>query len=230
PGDTSDSVPYLVTCNLSELAAGHCNTPSIRDELLKCGRQRDSAETAIRHQKRRRGQTSIIETGRTSKKFVAPMRGRGFMLRAGPGTSGGSTGTSNSGSAGSISGSSRLDPFRSRPLNTSRPPSLHVDDFTKLVKDDTVIEDVSRSRLYRDGRNFRGRGSRINSGRGASTNVNSSGALHPTLPFAFGVPALNPLSATALLPGWPNMARTFPLFPSNLDSRNTPGRRDRPLR
>ncbi|TGZ70941.1 hypothetical protein CRM22_002906 [Opisthorchis felineus] len=230
PGDTSDTVPYLVTCNLSELAAGHCNTPSIRDELLKCGRQRDSAETAIRHQKRRRGQNSIIETGRTSKKFVAPMRGRGFMLRAGPGTSGGSTGTSNSGSTGSISGSSRLDPFRSRPLNTSRPPSLHVDDFTKLVKDDTVIEDVSRSRLYRDGRNFRGRGSRINSGRGASTNVSSSGALHPTLPFAFGVPALNPLSATALLPGWPNIARTFPLFPPNMDSRNTPGRRDRQLR
>ncbi|KER33087.1 hypothetical protein T265_00985 [Opisthorchis viverrini] len=230
PGDTSDTAPYLVTCNLSELAAGHCNTPSIRDELLKCGRQRDSAETAIRHQKRRRGQTSIIETGRTSKKFVAPMRGRGFMLRTGPGASGGSTGTSNSGPTGSISGTGRLDPFRSRPLNTSRPPSLHVDDFTKLVKDDTVIEDVSRSRLYRDGRNFRGRGSRINSGRGASTNVNSSGALHPTLPFAFGVPALNPLSATALLPGWPNMARTFPLFPSNMDSRNTPGRRDRPLR
>ena len=28
----------------------------------------------------------------------------------------------------------RHDPFRSRPPNTSRPPSMHVDDFMKLEK------------------------------------------------------------------------------------------------
>ncbi len=43
---------------------------------------------------------------------VAPMRGRGFGR---PGMTGG-----------------RHDPFRSRPPNTSRPPSMHVDDFVKM--------------------------------------------------------------------------------------------------
>uniref|UniRef100_T1D1V3 Putative virilizer-like protein n=1 Tax=Cupiennius salei TaxID=6928 RepID=T1D1V3_CUPSA len=45
--------------------------------------------------------------------FIAPMRGRGFT-RA----------TSHSSRAN--------DPFRSRPPNTSRPPSMHVDDFVAL--------------------------------------------------------------------------------------------------
>ena len=43
---------------------------------------------------------------------VAPMRGRGF----------GRGGMNNN----------RNDPFRSRPPNTSRPPSMHVDDFIKM--------------------------------------------------------------------------------------------------
>ncbi|KAF8565468.1 hypothetical protein P879_10387 [Paragonimus westermani] len=144
----SSTTPSLVTCNLAELASGCCNGLRIREELVKCGRQRDSAEAAIRHQKRRRGQSSIIETGRSSKKFVAPMRGRGFILRGVPTQSGGqSISSTGSGLGGLGSGTSliggtgnRADPFRSRPLNTSRPPSLHVDDFTKLVKDDTVVE------------------------------------------------------------------------------------------
>ncbi|RWS09246.1 Protein virilizer-like protein, partial [Dinothrombium tinctorium] len=47
--------------------------------------------------------------------FVAPMRGRGFARQ------------------GMIMHSSRAnDPFRSRPPNTSRPPSMHVDDFVAL--------------------------------------------------------------------------------------------------
>lgn len=50
-------------------------------------------------------------TGRPEKKmFVSSVRGRGFA-RPPP---------------------SRGDPFRSRPPNTSRPPSLHVDDFLAL--------------------------------------------------------------------------------------------------
>ena len=44
---------------------------------------------------------------------VAPMRGRGYG-RPGMATGG------------------RHDPFRSRPPNTSRPPSMHVDDFVKM--------------------------------------------------------------------------------------------------
>lgn len=49
----------------------------------------------------------------TKKPFIAPMRGRGF-----------GRGTSHSSRAN--------DPFRSRPPNTSRPPSMHVDDFLAL--------------------------------------------------------------------------------------------------
>lgn len=45
--------------------------------------------------------------------IVAPMRGRGFMLR------------------GSASNRGH-DPFRNRAPNTSRPPSMHVDDFVKI--------------------------------------------------------------------------------------------------
>ncbi|KAG8230348.1 hypothetical protein J437_LFUL000619, partial [Ladona fulva] len=57
-------------------------------------------------------------TGREKKAkrpFVTPMRGRGTFSRPMIPQSG-----------------SRGDPFRSRPPNTSRPPSLHVDDFVAL--------------------------------------------------------------------------------------------------
>lgn len=83
------------------------------------------------------------------------MRGRGFTIRqptqssGGGGSSGGSSnigsgvssGTGGSsllgvGVATSSSVSGRTDVFRSRPQNTSRPPSLHVDDFNKLEKDE----------------------------------------------------------------------------------------------
>lgn len=57
----------------------------------------------------------ILSTARdkSSKPYVAPMRGRGFGR---PGVNG------------------RNDPFRSRAPNTSRPPSLHVDDFVAMEK------------------------------------------------------------------------------------------------
>lgn len=93
------------------------------------------------------------------------MRGRGFIIRnsgggssqqAGTGNLGGSglsllghAGLTSGGSAPSLLGLSsaglvgvgggnchRPDIFRSRPQNTSRPPSLHVDDFNKLEKAD----------------------------------------------------------------------------------------------
>ena len=59
---------------------------------------------------------AILSTARdikTSKPYVAPMRGRGF-------------------GRGGVN--SRNDPFRSRAPNTSRPPSLHVDDFVAMEK------------------------------------------------------------------------------------------------
>ena len=61
----------------------------------------------------------ILSTARdkSSKPYVAPMRGRGFGR---PGVNG------------------RNDPFRSRAPNTSRPPSLHVDDFVAMEKNGAV--------------------------------------------------------------------------------------------
>lgn len=61
----------------------------------------------------------ILSTARekSSRPYVAPMRGRGFGR---PGVNG------------------RNDPFRSRAPNTSRPPSLHVDDFVALEKNGAV--------------------------------------------------------------------------------------------
>lgn len=57
---------------------------------------------------------------KTKQPFVTPMRGRAQFansLRGGPAAGGVGRGA---------------DPFRSRPPNTSRPPSLHVDDFVAL--------------------------------------------------------------------------------------------------
>ncbi|XP_058792602.1 protein virilizer [Phymastichus coffea] len=63
-------------------------------------------------------QTTVLTT-KTKQPFVAPMRGRSQY--------------SNSMRSNSVSGVGRgADPFRSRPPNTSRPPSLHVDDFVAL--------------------------------------------------------------------------------------------------
>ncbi|XP_068224412.1 protein virilizer isoform X3 [Palaemon carinicauda] len=53
---------------------------------------------------------AAIRPDKRGRPFVAPMRGRSFNRGM----------------------NSRSDPFRSRPPNTSRPPSLHVDDFVAL--------------------------------------------------------------------------------------------------
>ncbi|TNN20338.1 Protein virilizer isoform 2 [Schistosoma japonicum] len=136
----------LVHCDLNDIATNSCNKMKIRDELAKYGHLQDTGEVAIRHQKRRRGQSSIIQTGTTFKKFVAPMRGRGFILRNTAPSNPASSNTAPT-ALGSTIGQLNLnmtgvrgDPFRSRPLNTSRPPSLHVDDFTKLEKEESIME------------------------------------------------------------------------------------------
>ena len=61
---------------------------------------------------------------------VAPMRGRGIAR-------------------GLAAQANRHDNFRNRPPNTSRPPSMHVDDFMKLEQKseqnrDTVPDDMTR--------------------------------------------------------------------------------------
>jgi hypothetical protein len=55
----------------------------------------------------------ITRENASKQPYVAPMRGRGFQRNA------------------LMSGRTN-DPFRSRPPNTSRPPSMHVDDFVAL--------------------------------------------------------------------------------------------------
>lgn len=174
----TQSLLLLKSINLNDLAETFC--PDGVDlkrgvTLGSCKRTTEDIDAHIMHQKRRKGQHSdIIQTGRSSKKFgrhnsprfvsvvcltsfllvsVAPMRGRGFMIRqssaavatgggmrvsgANPPVTAGGGGSLLGGPAGPIL-PGRSDIFRSRPQNTSRPPSLHVDDFNKLEKDESV--------------------------------------------------------------------------------------------
>ncbi|XP_046414911.1 protein virilizer isoform X3 [Neodiprion fabricii] len=74
----------------------------------------------IDNQDNRDPQKSSTSTAKTKQPFVTPMRGRAQFtnsMRGGPAAGGVGRGA---------------DPFRSRPPNTSRPPSLHVDDFVAL--------------------------------------------------------------------------------------------------
>ncbi|GFT51849.1 protein virilizer homolog [Nephila pilipes] len=72
--------------------------------------------------------------------FIAPMRGRGF-----------SRATSHSSRAN--------DPFRSRPPNTSRPPSMHVDDFVALESHHSGSSSQAQAkRPQKEGSRGRGRG------------------------------------------------------------------------
>jgi len=58
-------------------------------------------------------------------------------------------------------GSPHFDPFRSRPPNTSRPPSLHVDDFVALESSGQGSTNSSGyNKVGRPIEPFRGRGSR----------------------------------------------------------------------
>ncbi|CAH8678563.1 unnamed protein product [Schistosoma rodhaini] len=231
------SVSYqndLVHCDLNDIATNSCNKMRIRDELAKYGHLNDASEVAIRHQKRRRGQSSIIQTGTTFKKFVAPMRGRGFILRnatpsnpssinTAPVALGSTIGQLNSNVTGS-----RGDPFRSRPLNTSRPPSLHVDDFTKLEKEEGIIEETTHTRQYRDSRTIRGRGARFGTVRGAFSSHNTVNlSSMPNVPFGMRIPTINPLHTTSLLPNWSVGARSIPLLPFSLEPRANQERRER---
>uniref|UniRef100_A0A5K4ETU3 VIR_N domain-containing protein n=1 Tax=Schistosoma mansoni TaxID=6183 RepID=A0A5K4ETU3_SCHMA len=231
------SVSYqndLVHCDLNDIATNSCNKMRIRDELAKYGHLNDASEVAIRHQKRRRGQSSIIQTGTTFKKFVAPMRGRGFILRNATPSNPSSNNTapvalgSTIGQLNSNVTGIRGDPFRSRPLNTSRPPSLHVDDFTKLEKEEGIIEETTHTRQYRDNRAIRGRGARFGTVRGAFSSHNTVNlSSMPNLPFGMRIPTINPLHTTSLLPNWSVGARSIPLLPFSLEPRANQERRER---
>ncbi|KAM7542619.1 hypothetical protein Aperf_G00000017614 [Anoplocephala perfoliata] len=200
----------LNTVNLLEYAEHFCPGVDLQAEIAAMAvakrrrrRDADDAEATIQHKRRRKGQTAdIIQTGRSSKKYVAPMRGRGFTIRpssqsAISGTGGGTMSTSGVsgpsllGVAGGTGG--RTDNFRSRPQNTSRPPSLHVDDFTKLEKDggdssSSTSQDPTYIRDSTVSRTIRGRGGGMVGG-GGSQRVLS------TLPFVG-----NASGASSILP------------------------------
>ncbi|RZF39648.1 hypothetical protein LSTR_LSTR001169 [Laodelphax striatellus] len=95
--------------------------------------------------KKRHGPPPPANAADSKRPFVTPMRGRGgFRGGVGGGGGGGGGGVSGGGGGGGAGGGGggaggggggpqqRGDMFRSRPPNTSRPPSLHVDDFVAL--------------------------------------------------------------------------------------------------
>ncbi|XP_012263387.2 protein virilizer [Athalia rosae] len=77
-------------------------------------------KTQIESQDTRDLLKSGVPAAKTKQPFVTPMRGRGQFANSMRGSS----------AAGGVGRGA--DPFRSRPPNTSRPPSLHVDDFVAL--------------------------------------------------------------------------------------------------
>uniref|UniRef100_A0A5K3F5J3 Lysosomal trafficking regulator lyst n=1 Tax=Mesocestoides corti TaxID=53468 RepID=A0A5K3F5J3_MESCO len=221
----------LKTLNLSEYAAEICPGIDLKLELATSAafgprkRHNYDIEATIQHQRRRRGQASaIIQTGRSAKKYVAPMRGRGFTIRqtapsAGSGSSLLGPGLLGVG-AGAGSAGGRADIFRSRPQNTSRPPSLHVDDFNKLEKGEAESHEPSYGRdggirTLRDGSAAAARGGRG----GAIAGTGSGGRVLSSLPFVGATPTSSILptpvgaSPANLLQSWAAGARSLNLLP-----------------
>ncbi|XP_069965070.1 protein virilizer isoform X1 [Bactrocera oleae] len=115
--DWDDGKYERVACDLTELAAEYLasetnlTTDCKRVLHLSASPQSNRERTPTAPCFRTRRVEVEPSTGRPEKKiYITPVRGRGFA-RAPP---------------------SRGDLFRSRPPNTSRPPSLHVDDFLAL--------------------------------------------------------------------------------------------------
>lgn len=81
--------------------------------LLSESGDQSPAPASLRASQKRTYAPLITRENTSKAPYVAPMRGRGFQR--------------------SVLMSARTnDPFRSRPPNTSRPPSMHVDDFVAL--------------------------------------------------------------------------------------------------
>ncbi|XP_025114734.1 protein virilizer homolog isoform X3 [Pomacea canaliculata] len=120
--DEPDAEPEVIKCDLLAWCQRYLSDFDLQEELKKDAEERQ--EDIVRPKRprdRRKSQEVInINRGRPGKKpFVAPMRGRGIMTQ------------------GMVSGRGH-DLFRSRPPNTSRPPSMHVDDFVKLENRHTI--------------------------------------------------------------------------------------------
>ncbi|KAK3085549.1 hypothetical protein FSP39_005168 [Pinctada imbricata] len=126
--DVADIEPDLIMYNMDDMCKKYCAEFNLEEELKKTVSTSQAELTKPRRVKigdRRKSQEISIFRGKGFRKpFVAPMRGRGIAR-------------------GMMGSSSRMDSFRTRAPNTSRPPSMHVDDFMKLEKDQTDEENRS---------------------------------------------------------------------------------------
>ncbi|XP_054285555.1 protein virilizer-like isoform X1 [Macrosteles quadrilineatus] len=107
PPDDQDSEMQQVAADLLEVVAKDVPDFPLAEKVATLCRHKavgdlDTSTSPNTH-------TNTTADNSSRRPFVAPMRGRGFR--------------------GSVQ---RGDMFRSRPPNTSRPPSLHVDDFVAL--------------------------------------------------------------------------------------------------
>ncbi|XP_005092655.1 protein virilizer homolog [Aplysia californica] len=113
--DEPDAEPEVLRCSLQALCEQHLVGFSLEQELQKDANtpQEDIVRPKRPRDRRKSHEVINIYRGKPGRKpFVAPMRGRGIMSH-------GMSGRGN-------------DLFRSRTPNTSRPPSMHVDDFVKM--------------------------------------------------------------------------------------------------
>ncbi|KAL3309247.1 hypothetical protein Ciccas_012208 [Cichlidogyrus casuarinus] len=94
----------------------------------------DTASSRLRHfnLKKRKGQLAEIHLNRSSRKFalVAPMRGRGFIIK---------NSVPYNRASSSLNANQGTTSTEFRTINTSRPVSMHVDEFNKLENDESAI-------------------------------------------------------------------------------------------
>nr|CAD7263173.1 unnamed protein product [Timema shepardi] len=112
PVDEADQDMDQIACNLLDVSRAEFPDFNLTLECERLCQRLKDLEGENEDEKKRGDEITKYFVGDSKNKrpFVAPMRGRGFG-RSVP---------------------QRGDLFRSRPPNTSRPPSLHVDDFVAL--------------------------------------------------------------------------------------------------
>ncbi|KAJ8303301.1 hypothetical protein KUTeg_019697 [Tegillarca granosa] len=124
--DEADIEPALIAVDMEDICRKYMPDFNLEEELKKS--KQSSEEFSMKPRRIKHGSSSKFSSDRRASKeininrgrgfrrpFVAPMRGRGIAR-------------------GLMNNANRSDNFRSRPPNTSRPPSMHVDDFMKLEK------------------------------------------------------------------------------------------------
>lgn len=150
--DCDNEEADLMACDLEEVSKSHLNGFDISREIQNIAKSSDlqsseSASAVVKngsphqgfrggnHHGRRPTHMHALNLLHRRSNFSNSMRGGRGMFSRGMMSSGGRN----------------YDPFRSRPPNTSRPPSLHVDDFV-------AMEGGSNSISGGDSYNSRGRG------------------------------------------------------------------------